>query len=187
MKNLYACIVLAFVAFVTGCASSAPLRPANDSSFQATPGYVPGPTGPALMAGPGGMPTGYPQTYAWLEKRVPGCETGPLAVKIMNHTTDYFVKLMVDGEELQVFGSQGPLPGFIPPQTAVWICLAKTGDVNFAGIAFVKRPVGPTGTYSLQEVTGDKGRFSFTLNLGPVAGAEPFHQVPFDQNTFFFN
>jgi hypothetical protein len=127
---------------------------------------------------------GYPQHYAFLEKRVPGCESGPLAVKIMNHT-DYFVKLMVDGVELAVFSSQGPLPGFVPPHAAVWICLAKNGETNFTGIAFVRRPIGATGTYALQEVEGDLGRFNRTWNFGPATDAVlGHHQFPFDNETF---
>ncbi len=187
MKNLYACIVLVLLSFVTGCASTAPLRPAADSSFQATPGFVPPPTGPAMMVAPGAaMPMGYPQHYAFLEKRVPGCEKGPLALKIENHTA-YFVKLMIDGVELEMFSTQGPLPGFIPPETAVWVCLARNGEVNFTGIAFVKRPIGATGTYSLQEVHGAYGRFNMTRNLGPQTDAVLEHHLfPFDNNTFRF-
>lgn len=187
MKNLYTCIVLVLLALVTGCAATAPLQPAADANFQATPGFVPPPNGPAMMVPPGAaMPMGYPQHYAFLEKRVPGCEKGPLAVKIMNHT-DFFVKLMIDGVELAMFGSQGPLPGFIPPHAAAWICLAKNGDVNFAGIAYVKRPIGATGQYALQEVEGPYGRFSMNWNLGPQTDSVlEHHQFPFDNNTFRF-
>lgn len=187
MKNLFTCIAFVLLALVTGCASTAPMRPAADSSFQATPGFVPPPPGPAMMVPPGAaMPMGYPQHYAFLEKRVPGCEKGPLALRIENRT-DFFVKFMIDGAELEVFGAQGPLPGFIPPRATVWVCLAKNGDVNFAGIAYVKRPIGATGTYSLQEVQGDLGRFSTTWNLGPQTDAVlEHHQFPFDNNTFRF-
>jgi hypothetical protein len=188
MKNLCTCLVLIVLALVTGCASTAPLRPADGSAFSATPGYVPPPTGPAMMVAPGGqMPMGYPQSYAWLDKRVPGCESGPLAVRIMNQT-DYFVKFMVDGVELQVFGAQGPLPGFIPPSSTAWICLAKNGDVALSGIAYVKRPNGPTGTYSLQEVDGDLGRFNLVRSFGPATDSVlGHHQFPMDNMTFFFN
>lgn len=79
---------------------------------------------------------GVPQNIAALYTPVPGCSRA-LLVKIRNRT-DYYLKLVLDGQELVVAGSAGGLP-HVPPGESAYVCLSHIGSHGLSGVAYANR------------------------------------------------
>lgn len=56
----------------------------------------------------------------------PGCDGGPLSLRVDNAHQRFFIKVFVDGQEQVVQGSGGSLP-LVPPQQSLFMCLNRIG------------------------------------------------------------
>jgi hypothetical protein len=81
--------------------------------------------------------SGPPQYFGWLNMTPYGCTSGPFRLQI-NNNTDYFVTLLVDGQEVKPRGAYNVLP-HVPPKETVYLCLSSLGEHKVAGIAYATR------------------------------------------------
>lgn len=172
-KMLFAFVVS--IAMVTGCATPMTARP----SAAPPPAYMPPPYAAMPPGVAPGMPVpparpeammGPPQSWAWLHTPPMGCDQGPNSLAIANDT-DYFARIMLDGEELQVRGAYGMLPN-VPPNSVVYVCLNSTGEHTLAGVMYTLRFGVP------QELSGNQGTFEYRGPFGNAShpsGRNEFH------------
>jgi len=99
-------------------------------------------------------PGGPPQSFAWLHTPPMGCEEGVFSLEIRN-SSDSFLAVLIDGEELEVRGARGMLP-HLPPDSSAYICLESLGEHTLAAVSYVPR------FGELQEVR----RYSRTVRFG---------------------
>lgn len=177
-KKLFALAFAVAIAALTGCATTTTARPAviepPPPMAAMPPGYVPGAV-PAMV--PGMVPpprpetiSGPPQNWAWIHTPPMGCDQGPNSLAIANDT-DYFTRIVLDGEDLQVRGAYGMLP-MVPPNSVVYVCLSHTGEHTLSGVMYVLRYGVP------QELTGDRGTFTYRGPFGNAthpSGRNEFH------------
>ncbi|HTK05174.1 MAG TPA: hypothetical protein VL500_06310 [Candidatus Eisenbacteria bacterium] len=185
MNKMMLAVAFALIAVLGGCATTTTARPMAvqpppppvDPALMA-PQYaaVPGPVSPVPPPRPEAM-MGPPQSWAWLHTPPYGCDSGPNALAIANDT-DKHMRVVLDGEELQVRGAYGILPT-LPPRTVAYVCLAHTGTHSLSGIAYSLR------FGQLQEIEGIYGRFDYR---GPLAGEpQPNGSVSFHINSVTLN
>ncbi|HSD12702.1 MAG TPA: hypothetical protein VLC10_04035 [Patescibacteria group bacterium] len=177
MNKMLFVLAVAFAA-LTGCATTTTARPAV--SDPPPPAFMP-PSGPQYAMPPGtaaAMPVpparpesmmGPPQNWAWLHTPPYGCERGPNALMIANDT-EYFMRIVLDGEDLIVRGAAGVFPE-IPPHAAAYVCLAHLEEHTISGVAYTLR-------YGVaQEMPGPNGRFNITRRYGAVVRASGRHEL----------
>jgi len=178
MNKMMLSVVLASLAVLGGCATTTAPRPAVVTTPPpAEVGMMP--QGPALGGPVSSVPPprpeammGPPQNWAWLHSAPLGCNNGPHSLMIANDTPNH-MRVVLDGEDLQVRGAYGVLPT-LPPRTAVHVCLAHLGEHTLSGVVYSLR------YGQLQEMEGDRGRFDFH---GPLAGEpQPNGSVQFHIN-----
>ncbi len=174
--KLFALAFAVAVAALTGCATTTTARPAVSDPLPppiaaVPPGYMAAPVVPGMVPPPRPEPLqGPPQSWAWLHTPPMGCDQGPNSLAIANDT-DYFARIVLDGEDLQVRGAYGTLP-MVPPNSVVFVCLAHTGEHTLGGVMYVTRYGVP------QELLGDRNRFEYRGPFGNAShpsGRNEFH------------
>ncbi|MBN1584895.1 hypothetical protein JW899_00825 [Candidatus Uhrbacteria bacterium] len=95
-----------------------------------------------------------PQNMSWLNSEPTACQNTPLHMRIHN-PTNFSVRLMLDGEPVEVRGGQGALP-YMPPKSVIHLCLNKPGRHVVAGVAYTVREPVPV----------EMLRFSFEIKTG---------------------
>ncbi|MEY4744627.1 MAG: hypothetical protein RL272_572 [Candidatus Parcubacteria bacterium] len=171
MHKMLLVVIVSIAALNAGCATTA----------AAGPGVVDQP--PAVVSPPAAVPYGMPvppprpeammgppQSWAWLYTPPMGCDRGPNSLAIANDT-DYYVRVVLDGEDLQVRAANGMFPN-LPPHTVAYVCLSHLGLHSVSGIAYTLRYGVP------QEVPGNNGRFDWhDTDFGGVhsSGRREFH------------
>lgn len=165
MTKMIVALMLTTLAALTGCGTMTSARPMS-SPMPPPPVAAPMPVGPAV----GGMPgapvppprpetmMGPPQNWGWIHTPPMGCDRGPNSLAIANDT-DYYMRIIIDGEDLLARGAYGTFPE-LPPRTVAYVCLAHTGVHSIAGVAYTLRYGVP------QEVEGDNGRFRVQKSFG---------------------
>lgn len=186
MKKMMLAVAFVSLAVLGGCATTttprptvvSPPPPAVDPAYAQAYGVPPavGPVSPVPPPRPESM-MGPPQSWAWLHTAPLGCNSGPHSLMIANDTTHH-MRVVLDGEDLQVRGAYGVLPT-LPPNSAVYVCLSHLGTHSLSGVAYSLR------FGQLQEIEGDPGSFNFR---GPLAGEpQPNGSVRFRINVATLN
>lgn len=166
-KKMLLAVVIAAFAVLEGCATTTTSRPqvvtpppppVDPMMAQPYGPPVAGPVSPVPPPRPEAM-MGPPQSWAWMHTPPLGCDSGPSSLMIANDT-QYHMRVVLDGEDLQVRGAYGIMPT-LPPGAAAYVCLAHTGAHTLSGVAFSVR------YGQLQEVEGEYGRFTYR---GPLDG-----------------
>lgn len=182
MHKLLFTLMFATFAFLTGCATTT--SPMGGSVMPSPPPAAAIPGGPAVAMPMGPIPParpeammGPPQNWGWLHTPPMGCDRGPNSLALQNNT-DFYVRVVVDGEGLMVRGASGVFPE-LPPRTTVYVCLSHTGIHSIAGVAYTLRYGVP------QEVVGDAGRFTVERSFGSSVGHRGRHLMRIDGPLFF--
>lgn len=182
MNKMMLAVLFAAFSVLTGCATTTSAGGSATSPMPPPAAVAPMPAGPVVampaMPVPPARPEsmmGPPQNWAWLGTPPYGCERGPNAIMIANETR-YFLRLVLDGEDVLVRGSRGMFPE-LPPGASAFLCLSHTGVHTLQGVAFTLRYGVP------QEVEGDNGRFSIVQSWGTGTWSSGRHEVHVSEAT----
>lgn len=175
MHKMILAVLFAAFAALTGCATTTSARPAT-LPMPPPPVAAPMPVGPSVAMPMAPIPParpemmmGPPQSWAWLSTPPYGCERGPNSLMIANETR-YFMRLVLDGEDVLVRGSRGVFPE-LPPGATAFLCLSHTGVHTLQGVAFALRYGVP------QEIEGEHGRFRIMQSWGTGTWSSGWHEV----------
>lgn len=175
MNKMIMALMLTVLAALTGCATSTTAR--VSTSPMPPPPVAMAPVGsPVAVMPPSPVPPprpetmmGPPQNWGWIHTPPMGCDRGPNSLAIANDT-DYYMRIIIDGEDLLARGAHGTFPE-LPPRTVAYVCLAHTGVHSIAGVAYTLRYGVP------QEVEGDNGRFRVQKSFGVGTLASGRHEL----------
>jgi hypothetical protein len=185
MNKMILAVLVAAFSVLTGCATSATSRPAM-SPMPPPVAAAPMPAGPMVAMPAAPVPParpesmmGPPQNWGWLHTPPYGCERGPNSLMIANETR-YFIRLVLDGEDVLIRGAQGMFPE-LPPGATAFVCLSHTGIHTLQGVAFTLRYGVP------QEVVGDNGRFSIVQSWGTGVWSSGRHELHVGEATLILH